>query len=455
MQVIFERCAGLDVHKKTVVACRVRATAAGQAVREKRTFGTTTAELLQMLDWLVEWDCTHVAMESTGEFWKPVYNVLEGNLEVWLVNAQHAKAVPGRKTDVGDAEWLSDLMRHGLVRPSFIPPRPQRDLRDLTRTRCSLVRERASVVNRVQKVLEGANIKLSSVASDVLGLSGRAMLEALVAGQADPALLANLARGKLRSKLPQLEQALVGRVREHHRFLLAHHLAHIDFLDEQIDSFSQEIHARLETALPPLPPADSPTPPTPPTTPSTDAPDAPPSAASSAPPPLPPLTWSQAVTLVDTSPGFDVRSAQNILAEIGIDMKRFFDADHLASWAGVAPGNNESGGKHRSGRTPPGDRPVRRILLQAAWTATRTKGSYLSALYHRLALRRGKKRAILAVAHSLIVSLYHMLTRQKPYRDLGANYFDERKRESVTNNLVRRLEKLGYQVKLETKPAAT
>lgn len=437
MEVIYPRCAGLDVHKRTITACRVRTEPNGQKVQEVRTFGTSTAELLQLLDWLLEWDCTHVAMESTGEYWKPVYNILEGHLEILLVNARHIKGVPGRKTDVLDAEWIADLLRHGLLRGSFVPPRPQRELRDLTRQRNNLVRERAAVVNRLQKVLEDANIKLASVVSDVMGVSARAMLAAILGGETDPAVLAELARGRLRNKRAELEQALLGRVRDHHCFLLASHLAHIDFLDEQIEQFNQHIIAHLEQ--------DS-------------CPPAPPPSESSGHSPQPTaeggegLTYAQAVELLITIPGIDRRLAEVIVAEIGTDMSRFPSANHLASWAGVAPGNNESAGKRRSGKTPPGNPTLRKGVVQAAHAAARKKDTYLAAQYHRLAARRGKKRAIVAAAHSILVIVYHVLLHREPYRELGGNYFDERKRQSVINRLVRRLEKLGYQVALEMQP---
>jgi len=364
---------------------------------------------------------------------------LEGHGEILLVNAQHVKKVPGRKSDVRDAEWLADLLRHGLLRGSFVPPRQQRALRDLTRQRSNLVRERAGVVNRVHKVLEDANIKLASVVSDVTGVSARAMLEEIVAGQTDPVVLSQLACGRLRNKRVELEQALVGLVHEHHRFLLVTHLLHIDFLDEQIEQFNQRVEAHIEQlssppAVPPL--------------------EAGPRDSSKFKEKEGPLTYAQAVELLDTIPGINRRLAQAILAETGIDMDRFPSQHHLASWAGVAPGNHESAGKQRSGKTPPGNRTLCKTLVQAAQGASRTKNTYLMAQYHHLAARRGKKRAKVAVAHSIIVIIYHMLSRCQPYRELGGNYFDQRKRESVANRLVRRLEKLGYLVALDTKPAA-
>jgi transposase len=447
MEIIYERCAGLDVHKKTVVACRVESKGSGRKEQETRTFGTTTAELLELADWLTEWGCSHVAMESTGEYWKPVYNLLEGRVEILLVNAGHIKAVPGRKTDVGDAEWIADLLRHGLLRGSFVPPRPQRELRDLTRQRSNLVRERASVLNRVQKVLEGANIKLASV-TKVGGVSAREMLEAMVAGESDPAVLAGMARRRLRAKRNELEQALTGRMSAHHRFLLDSHLRHLDFLGEQIERYSAEIAVRMEQldvasdrlAAGRLGSAAG-------------GEEARSQELEAAQEGKGSLGAAEAVALLDTIPGIDRWQAEVILAEIGLDMGRFPTAGHLASWAGLAPGNNESAGKRYSGKTRPGNATLCKTLVLAANAAARSKNSYLAAQYNRLAARRGKKRAVVALAHSILVAVYHMLSRREPYRDLGGNYFDERKRESVTNRLVRRLEKLGYDVALCSKPS--
>jgi transposase len=344
--------------------------------------------------------------------------------------------VPGRKTDKADARWLAKLMRFGLLQASFIPPKGQRDLRDLTRYRTKLVQERVREVNRVQGVLERANIKLASVISDVLGVSGRAMLEALIAGRADPATMAELAKRRMRHKIPLLEQALTGVVRDHHRQLLAMQLAHIDFLDEQIEA----LNGAIETSLQAL---------------SADEPareERPPCAAigHAAPPAVStPLTFTRAVELLDTIPGVDQRGAEVIVAEIGIDMSRFETAPRLAAWAGVAPGNDESAGRQRSGKTRKGNRPLRAILTQLAHAAVRTKGTYLSALYQRLAARRGKNRAIIAVAHAIMRSVFYMLSRQEPYRELGANYFDERRRHYTVDRLARRIEHLGYRVHLE------
>lgn len=411
MQIVYPFCAGLDVHKLTVVACRLTCDEHDRKVKAIETFGTTTSELLRLSDWLTAGECSHVAMESTGEFWKPIWNMLEGSFELLLVNPQHVKRVPGRKTDVQDAEWLADLLQHGLLQPSFIPPVEQRDRRDLTRQRTQLVRDRASVVNRLHKVLETCNIKLSSVATDLTGVSSRRILEAIVQEQADPAQLAQLAVGRLRDKLPELELALAGRIRAHHRFVLAQHLAHLDFLDEQIARYSQEIERLTHP-------------------------------------------FEDLVALLDTIPGVARTTAELILAEVGTDMSRFPSAAHLAAWAGLAPGNHESGGKRLSGQTRKGSQWLRTGLVQAANAAARQKHTYLSAQYHRLAARRGRQRALIAVAHSILVIAYHMLQRHEPYHELGANYFDERKRTSLANRLTRRLERLGYTVSLaEQAPA--
>jgi transposase len=438
MEVIYPRCAGLDVHKKTVVACVMHTKRNGQKEQETRTFGTTTEELQQLRAWLQEWGCTITAMESTGVYWQPVYNILEDHLEVLLVNARHIKQVPGRKTDVSDAEWLADLLRHGLLRGSFVPPREQRNLRDLTRQRSKLVEERARQVNRLQKVLEDANIKLASVATDVMGVSGRAMLEALIKGRANPATMAELARGRMRTKREALTKALTGRVQEHHRFLLEQHLIHIDFLDEQIELFSRQVETQIDrmSAM-----AEYQVP-------------APKSDTAGAEQSQEPLTYARAIELLDTIPGISRWLAEVLVAEMGIDTSRFATERHLASWAGVAPGNNESAGKRRSGKTPPGNRHLRKGLVQGARGASRTKNTYLKSKYHRIAARRGKKKATVAVGHSILVSAFHMLSRNEPYRDLGSDYFDQFKREHVANHLVRRLEKLGFQVSIDGQSVA-
>jgi transposase len=413
MDTIYSRCAALDVHKKSVTACRIYPDANGHMSKDMRTFTTMTPDLINLMDWLTQGNITHVAIESTGEFWKPVFNILEGTCTVILVNAQHAKNVPGRKTDAADAEWLAELLQHGLLRASFIPPQAQRDLRDLTRYRTNLVQERAMVVQWLHKVLESANIKLASVAADVLGVSGRAMLQQIVAGRAEPGAMAELAKGRLRDKRALLEQALTGLVRPHHRTLIADHLTHIDFLDERIAFITQEIHKHMDEHFP---------------------------------------DEDESLRLLDTIPGVDRKTAELILAEVGSDMSRFPSADHLAAWAGLAPGNNESAGKKRSGRARKGDRWLRSGLIQAAHGAARTHACYLASQYQRLASRRGGKKAIVAVAHSILVSVYYILLRREPYRDLGPNYFDQRKREATVQRLTHRLQKLGYRVSLELSP---
>jgi transposase len=443
LRIIYKRVAGLDVHKKTVVATRMHVTEEDRVEWETETFGTTTPDLLKLHDWLHEWNCTHVSMESTGDYWKPVFNILEDSFEVWLVNAQHVKHVSGRKTDVKDSEWLAELMLHGLLKPSFIPPKPQRALRELTRYRTRLVQERARVVNRVQKLLEGANIKLSSVATDIMGVSARAMLAEIVAGQTDAEHMADLARGRMRNKIPELEKALTGLVQPHHRFVLAQQLDHIDFLDEKVETLSIRIGQQLESMSWPDGPAEA------------DASKDTEEGAQVADESELPLTWDTAVALLDTIPGVNRRIAEVMLAEVGLDMSRFPTADHLASWAGLAPGNHQSGGKRYSGRTTKGNKSLSSIMVQGAWSAVRTKDTFLKARYHRLAARRGKKRAIVAVAHSMLVSAWHMLTYQQPYQELGGDYFDQRKKETKVSYLVRRLEKLtGGSVSIELQPAA-
>lgn len=409
MNLVYERCCGLDIHKQNVVACLLVPGPDGQPVAETRTFGTMTADLLQLADWLAAAGCTQVAMESTGVYWKPVWNLLEDRFSLLLVNAQHVKRVPGRKTDVTDAEWLADLLRHGLLRGSVVPDRAQRELQELTRYRTKLVQERAAEVNRVQKTLEGANIKLAGVATNIVGVSGRQMLAALVAGHDDPAGLAQLAQGRLREKRPALERALAGRVGGHQRFLLAQQLAHLDFLDASIAEVSAEIAGRLRP-------------------------------------------FAAERDRLMTIPGVGPRTAETILAEIGSDLRRFPTAGHLASWAGMCPGNDESAGKRRRGATRKGRPALRSALVEAAHAASRTKGTYLAAQYRRLAARRGGKRAAVAVGHSILVSVYALLTTGEDYHDLGDTYFDARDRQTVERRLVRRLEGLGHKVTLE--PAA-
>ncbi|MDQ6672157.1 MAG: IS110 family transposase [Chloroflexota bacterium] len=413
MDVLYERCCGLDIHKKLVVACLITPGPKRVPSKEVRSFGTMTHDLLALGDWLRDQGVTHVAMEATGVYWKPLFNLLEERFTLVLANAQHIKQVPGRKTDVRDCEWIADLLRHGLLRASYVPDRPQRELRELTRYRTTLVRERAREVNRIQKTLEGANVKLGDVASDVLGTSGRAMLDAMVNGTTNATALADLARGRLRDKLDRLEQALSGRMGDHQRFLLAEQLRHLDSLDQRIDRVSAEIAERVRP-------------------------------------------FAALIERLDAIPGVGRRVAEVLVAEVGTDMTRFPSAAHLASWAGICPGNNESAGKRKSGRIRRGNPWVRMALVEAAHAAVRTKDTYLGAQFRRLAARRGAKKASIAVAHSILVIVYHLLQHDCPYADLGSNYFDEHDRQQVARRLVQRLEGLGYRVALDslTPPAS-
>jgi transposase len=412
MDRLIERCAGLDVHKASVTATVRVAGEQGARQTQTRTFRTTTAGLVLLGDWLASFGVTVVGMESTGVYWKPVYYLLEDEFECWLLNAQHLKNVPGRKTDVADSVWICQLVEHGLVRPSFVPPRPIRELRDLTRYRKALIQERTREAQRLHKVLEDAGVKLACVASDPLGVSGRAMLEALVGGTHDPQVLADLARGRLRAKLPALREALEGRFGAHHGLLVSEMLARIDQLDEAIDRLSGEV-ARVTAPLSPL------------------------------------------LALLMTIPGVSRRTAEVIMAEIGPDMGRFRTAGHLASWAGICPGNNESAGKHGSGRTRKGSKWLRTVLVEAAQAAARTKGTYLASQYARIRGRRGPKKAAVAVAHSILVIAWHLLVRQEPYTDLGADYLVQRQASlAYQRRLVRQLERMGHKVTLEPPDAA-
>ena len=407
---IVERPAALDVHKAQVTACvRLPAGADGR-VQEVAEFATTVRGLLTLHDWLCAHHVTEVAMEATGVYWKPVWAILEDDFELLLVNARHVKQVPGRKTDVSDAAWLCQLLEAGLLKASFVPPKPIRALRSLTRYRKAQVRERQREANRLHKVLEDTGIKLGCVASNVLGVSGRAMLDALVRGTTDPAVLAELARGRLRAKLPALREALEGRFDAQHALLVGAILAHLDFLDEQIDRLSEAIGEAL-------------------------------------------APFAAAVELLRSIPGVERRTAENVLAEIGLDMTRFPSAGHLASWAGQCPGNHESAGKRRSGRTRKGSKWLNEALKEAAMAAVRTNGSYLQALYRRLRPRVGHSRALGAVKHSMICACWHMLSSGELYRDLGGDYFLSRDPERQTRRLVRQLEALGHTVMLQ-EPAA-
>ena len=405
MQVLFNRCAGLDVHKASVVACVMITAPDGAVQKEIRTYGTMTRDLLELGDWLKSHQVSHVAMESTGSYWKPVYNLLEGQRELLVVNAQHIKAVPGRKTDIKDAEWIAQLLRHGLLRGSFIPPKPQRELRELVRHRANLVGRRAQTVNELQRTLESTNIKLGNVVSDITGVSATEMLIAILGGQTDVATLAKMARGKLREKEEKLQAALQGKVQEHHRLMLSQLMADIAGYEEQIAEVGALIAQRLQSQ-------------------------------------------QELLDRLDEMPGINQRVAQVIAAEVGTDVKRFPTAQHLISWAGICPGNNESAGKRHSRHIKPGNRSLRAAIVEAANAAGRKKDCYLSAMYRRLAAKRGRKRALIAVARTILQSCYYMIQRGAKYQDLGADYFDKRNPEGLAKHLVKRIQKLGYSVTL-------
>lgn len=406
MDVVVERCAGLDVHKDTVVACVRTPGTGGRRAQETRTFGTMTRDLLALRDWLTVMGVTLVGMESTGVYWKPAYHLLEDATECWLLNARHLRNVPGKKTDVLDAEWICQLVEHGLVRPSFVPPRPIRELRDLTRYRKAQIEERGREAQRLDKVLQDAGIKLSSVATDILGKSGRDMLAALVSGTRDPEVLAELARGRLRAKLPALREALTGRFDAHHALIVGEILAKLDYLDEAIGRLSDEVDRVIAPFEPEL-------------------------------------------ALLDTIPGVDRRTAEALVAEIGVDMGRFGTSARLASWAGLCPGLDESAGKRRSGRTRKGSKWLGAALAEAAESAGRSKGTYLGARFARLRGRIGHAKARKAIAHSILVAAFHVLDRGVPYQDLGADWFVKRRPEAHARRLVRQIETLGYHVTLE------
>jgi transposase len=405
MQVLVERGCGLDVHQATVVACLLLVGKDGRVQKQIRTFGTTTRELISLREWLLGNSCTHLAMESTGVYWKPVYTILEGALEIVVANAQHVKKVPGRKTDVKDAEWLADLLCHGLLRSSFVPPKPIRELRDLTRYRRKLVQSQAAERNRLLKLLESANIKLASVASDVFGVSGRLMLRALIEGKASPQEMAELAKKQLRKKIPELELALEGRVEEHHRFLLKLQLDRLESVEKDLEVLEQRMQQKLEP-------------------------------------------YTAQLALLDEIPGVDWTLAAVIIAELGVDMSVFDNVSQLASWAGVCPGNNESAGKRKSSRIPKGNVYLKSALVEAAHSAAKAKGTYLRDKFYRLKARRGYKRAAVAIAHKILTAIYHMLSQQVSYNDLGDLYLDKLNKHHLTRNLIHRLERLGYTVTL-------
>jgi transposase len=402
MDLLHPQCAGLDIHQRTVVAC-ARVVAGSSVTHDRRTFGTTTADLEALRDWLTAHGCTHVAMESTGVYWKPIWQILEGRFELVLANARHIRAIPGRKSDVNDATWIADLLAHGLIRGSFVPPAPVQELRDLTRTRKQLVREIAQHTLRIQKTLEHANLKLTGLLSNILGVSGRAILQALVAGEQDPERLADLVHGRLKASRAELVAALHGRVTAHHRFLLQLHLTHVEALERAV----HEVEGRLGEALAP---------------------------------------FRTALDRLITMPGVSETVARVLVAEIGFDMTRFATAGHLVSWAGLCPRLDESAGKRLSTRTRPSNPWLKTTLVQAAWAASRKKDGYLRAQFLRLKSRRGPKKAILAVAASMLTAAYHMLKHDVDYRDLGADHFDRRDKAKLAHRLVQRLQALGFAV---------
>lgn len=440
LDVMHACCAGFDVHKETVAVCVRRVTESKQIEKVVHTYRTETRDLSRLVRWLTDEGVTHVAMESTGVYWKPIYNILEeqGRFEVLLCNAHHVKQLPGRKTDVKDCEWLAQLLQHGLLKPSFIPPKHIREMRDLTRHRAKITDQGTAVANRIHKVLQDANVKLSSVTSDILGASGRAMLESLIAGETDPKKLADLARKQLRGKIPQLQIALEGRVTEHHRFQLEtlyDHLKYLEAVVEKLDRRIAELTRKASESVPPILEEAGPL--------FAAAADLKKEAESS------PLPFDGAVQLLMTIPGIKQRTAENILAEIGTDMAQFPSEKHAASWVGICPGNNESAGKKRSGRTNKGNRWARRALSQAAWAAAHTKDTYFSSAFGRWSARRGKKKAVVALAHALLTTVYTMLKNRKPFSELGANYFDKLDPERQVRHYLRRLEALGYKATLE------
>jgi len=411
MEAIIDRCCGIDVHKKTIVACLIVGKPNEKPRKTIKTFSTMTRDLLSCKDWLESEGCSHVAMESTGVYWKPVFNILEESMEIILANARDIKNVPGRKTDVRDCEWIAQLLRHGLIRGSFIPPKPIRELRDLTRYRRKLIQQRSSELNRIHKLLEDANIKLSSVVTDINGVSAQDMIYHLIKEDMTPKQMAELARKRLRNKITELQKALEGRLRDHHRLILKLSIEMIASYDQTIEELSLEIDKRMEP-------------------------------------------YREQSDRLQTIPGVKKRIAEVIIAEIGVDMSRFPSHAHISSWAGVSPGNNESAGKRRSGKTTRGNKWLKGTLTEAAWSASKTKGTYLSTRYKRLASRRGKKRASLAVAHSILIMAYHVIKEQCTYNELGGDYFDRLNEEHLVKRLSSRIQALGYKIEVQKLPVA-
>lgn len=405
MDVIIKTCCGIDVHKTMITACIRVMKENGKAESTVKTFQTMTKDLLELSDWLKANGVTHIAMESTGVYWKPLWNILEGNFELLLVNAKHIKQLPGRKTDIKDCEWIAQLLQHGLLPNSFVPDRKMRELRDLTRYRIKLIQEKAATANRIQKVFEDANIKLASVATDVLGTSGRLMINKIIDGEEDPKTLANEAKRKLRDKLPELEEALRGKVTNHHRFMLKILMKQL----KETESLIEDVSIKIEEYMRP---------------------------------------FEQEVSLLIKIPGIKEQNAQNIIAEIGTNMNQYPSDKHLASWAGVCPGNNESAGKRKSGKTPDGNKWLRKALTESAWGATHKKGSYFKAFFQRLVKRRGKYKALVAVGHSLLVVIYHILNNKTQYVELGENFFIDMDQEKYTRYYKKKLEEMGFNVEI-------
>jgi transposase len=402
MEIIIEKGCGLDVHKETVVACIM-----GTGIKkEVKTYTTMTNDLLRLREWLQKSGVTHVAMESTGVYWKPVFNILEDRFEVILVNARHVKNVPGRKTDVQDSEWLCKLLRSGLIRGSFIPPRDIRELRDLTRYKRKLIQTIVAEKQRVEKILEDANIKLSSIASDTFGASGKRIIEELIKGELEAEKMAELSKGRLRQKKGDLKEALVGEVRAHHKFMIKASLKHLRAMEKILLDVEREIRQKIESH------------------------------------------YKEEYELLQTIPGVK-ENASTIIAEMGVDMERFPSEGHLSSWAGMSPGNNESGGKKKPGSTTHGNKYLKTMLTEFAWVASKTKGAYLRSKYHSLVGRRGKKKALVALGHKILIMCYHMLKQKRPYKELGVDYLDRRRKDKIARSYIKRLNHLGYVVTLQ------